>query len=165
MDRWTIERQTITLFSLRDKRETVWRGERFGERVEEVVKWRPRGCLGVRLERVNRKLKPFKCEGEETVFTFLSLSVYDLKQTFPREWSRKPLVDFARVETESSVRLFTFSIIVFYSNFEQSIFINRVENIFSIQQVILIVDNRRKYVFRDHSFIENWNVSSCVVSD
>lgn len=52
---------------MRDKRETVWRGERFGERVEEVVKWRPRGCLGVRLERVNRKLKPFKCEGEETV--------------------------------------------------------------------------------------------------
>lgn len=40
-----------------------------------VVKWRPRGCLGVRLERVNRKLKPFKCKGEETVFTFLSLFV------------------------------------------------------------------------------------------
>lgn len=40
-----------------------------------VVKWRPRGCLRVRLERVNRKLKPFKCKGEETVFTFLSLFV------------------------------------------------------------------------------------------
>lgn len=59
----------------------VWRRKIRGAR-RRVVKWRPRGCLGVRLERVNRKLKPFKCKGEETVIYVSFIVCYDLNKPF-----------------------------------------------------------------------------------